>query len=221
MRKRATESQRLDIEISDVLEREKSDGTVDVTFETSDGELKAIYHPVPGARAGVVLVSGAGGGFDGPASVYADLAREVAPHRVATLRLDYRHRNDLDQCVLDALVGVEYLLEQGIKSVGFVGWSFGGAVAINAGLHENVKAIATVATQSSGTEAANQLGDKPILLLHGSADSTLPVSCSVSVHESASGPKEICVFEGANHGLDQVRQQMLEKLRDFLVSKFA
>jgi fermentation-respiration switch protein FrsA (DUF1100 family) len=100
--------------------------------------------------------------------------------------------------------------------VGLVGWSFGGAVVITAAaVHEDVKAVATVATQSAGTDGAEHLGDKPILLLHGTGDKTLSPACSEEVYGMVRGPKELKIYEGANHGLDQVRDEMLEKLREF------
>jgi dipeptidyl aminopeptidase/acylaminoacyl peptidase len=207
-----------EIQIQDIEEKAHDDGTKRVIFRTSHGRLDGIYHPVEDAKAAVVMVSGAGGGFNGPANVYHDLAAELSKQGIASFRLDYRFPNRLDECIVDSIIGIQYLLEEGIEDFAIIGWSFGGAVAITtAALHEDVKAVATVATQSYGTEGARHLEGKPILLMHGTEDKTLPVHGSEHVYSMAGDPKELVVYEGANHGLDQVRDKMLEKLRDFMV----
>jgi alpha/beta superfamily hydrolase len=219
MRTRTRRDETHEIQILDIEERKHDDGTSRVVFRTSHGRLDGIYHPVEGATAGVIMVSGAGGGFNGPANCYQDLAHELAKGGIASFRLDYRFPNRLDECVIDAIIGIQYLQEEGIDSAGIVGWSFGGAVAITtAAVHENIKAVATVATQSYGTDGAAHLDDKPILLMHGTGDRTLPTHCSEQVYARASGPKELKIYDGANHGLDEVRDQMLEKLKEFFVS---
>lgn len=204
--------------MQNIGEEKAAERMVRAAFRTSNGRFNGIYHPVFDAEAAVVLLGGAGGGFDGPANIYQDIATELAKEKIAALRLDYRFPNHLDDCIIDTILGIQLLVEKGIESVGIIGWSFGGAVAITAAaLDDNVKAVAAVATQCYGTEAARHLDDKPLLLLHGSADRTLPTSCSSHVYSIASGPKELEIFEDANHGLDQVRDRMLGRLRDFMV----
>lgn len=218
MTRNADNDQDLDVRVREVIENKQPDGAVYVTFETTAGRLNGLYHPVEDAVVGVVLLGGAGGGLDGPASSYSDLASKLLAHGMASLRLDYRRKTQFEDSVVDAFIGIQYLTEQGIDSVGIVGWSFGGPVAISAAaVHENVKAVATVATQSAGTEGAGYLDGKPILLLHGTGDKSLPVSCSRNVYDLANEPKELRVFESAGHGLEQVRDEMVDALCEFFV----
>lgn len=219
MRPRRRTDQSQGFAIKQIEEKERADGTVDITFKTNDGDLKGIYHPVENAHAAVVMVGGTGGGVTGPASVYPDLAKQLSSEGIASMRLDYRYPAELDDSVIDVIVALQFLDEEGIDNVGLVGWSFGGAVVITAGaVHENVSAVATVATQSAETEGAEHLGDIPVLLLHGTADNTLSPVCSEKVYESITGPKELKIYEGANHGLDEVRVEMLAKLKEFFVA---
>lgn len=204
--------------LRNVKVRQIRDGTAEVRFVTNDGGNKGILHHREGYHAAVVLVGGAGGGFDGPASIYPDLAEVLESEGVSSLRLDYRRPNDLEACVLDVLVAIQFLGDQGIEEVGLVGWSFGGAVVIGAGANSDlVTAVVTVATQSHGTALAPRLSPKALLLIHGAADRTLPPSCSQEVYEHAGEPKELVIYQGANHGIDQKREPMLRKIEDFLV----
>lgn len=218
MRSRGRKQEEAPISILEIEEDAKSDGTIELLIKTSNGDLNGVYHPVEDASTAVVMVGGTGGGVTGPASVYPDLAKELSSNKIASIRLDYRHNAMLDDCVLDVIIAIQYLIEEGICSVGLVGWSFGGAVVITAGaVHENVNAIATVATQCAETDGAEYLDGRPILLLHGTADQTLSPECSEQVYELVDGPKELKIYEGANHGLDEVRDEMLSKLKEFFI----
>ena len=57
-----------------------------------------------------------------------------------------------------------------------MGHSFGGAVAIQTGavLGTHCRGVVTLSTQSAGCEVAAELGDTPLLLLHGTDDEILP-----------------------------------------------
>src|SRR5690348_12926434 len=73
-------------------------------LETNRGAIVTRYHPVEGARAGVVWVGGAGGGLDGPArGIYVEACRRLQGGGIAGLRLHYRRPNHLEECVLDTL----------------------------------------------------------------------------------------------------------------------
>src|SRR5947209_6771277 len=84
-----------------------------VTLRTNRGDVETRYHPAPGAAQGAVWVGGAGGGLDGPArGLYPEACRRLQHQHVAGLRLHYRRPNHLEECVLDTLLGVEFLAEE-------------------------------------------------------------------------------------------------------------
>ncbi len=181
------------------------------------GSVEARYHhPVdtPGPHLGAVWVGGAGGGLDGPArGLYPEACRRLQPLGVAGLRLHYRHPNELEECVLDTLLGVEFLAREGIERVALVGHSFGGAVVIAAGaLSERVAAVVPMSTQTYGTDLAPRLAPRPLLLIHGTNDEVLPDACSRQVFARAGEPKELKLYRGARHGLDEVREELLDVL---------
>ncbi len=90
-------------------------GVDSLTLETNEGAIMARYHETEKIGAAVLWVGGAGGGLDGPAGgLYPRLAGELTGQSVASLRLHYRFPNDLENCVIDTLLGVHYLRhEQG------------------------------------------------------------------------------------------------------------
>lgn len=192
-----------------------SESPVSVTINTPKGNITGIRTDVPGATAAVIMVGGAGGGTQGPAGVYPDLAACLAEKGISGLRLDYRRPNDLAACVFDVRAGIAALQQRGIQRVALTGWSFGGAVVITAGAESDaVAGVATVASQTYGTQAVHHLR-KPLLLLHGTADTTLSPSCSRQLYAQAPGPKELVLYDGDNHGITQHRQQMLDQLCDW------
>lgn len=163
---------------------------------------------------GAVWVGGTGGGLDGPArGLYPAACRRLQHHGVAGLRLHYRFPGNLKECVLDTLLGVDFLSREGINNVALVGHSFGGAVVITAGaLSDHVKAVVPMSTQTYGAELAPELAPRPLLLIHGTNDEVLPDTCSRRVFAEAREPKKLMLYRGARHGLDEVREEVLDLL---------
>ncbi len=169
-------------------------------------KIDARFHPVLGGlsegdppRLGAVWVGGAGGGLDGPArGLYPAASRRLQREGVAGLRLHYRHPNHLQECVLDTLLGVELLAQEGVERVALIGHSFGGAVVIAAGaLSDRVGAVVPMSTQTYGTDLAPEVAPRPMLVIHGTSDEILPDTCSRQVFARARDPKELKLYEGA------------------------
>jgi pimeloyl-ACP methyl ester carboxylesterase len=202
-----------------------ADGAFVVTMETDQGTIDARWHPPQEsddegmtAGAGVVWVGGSSGGLDGPAQrLYVEASRRLQARGVSSLRLHYRKPNDLPECALDTLLGVEFLRSQGCECVALVGHSFGGAVVITAGaLSENVVAVVPMSTQSYGTDLAPNVAPRAMLLIHGTDDEVLPDDCSRHVYARARQPKELVLYPGARHGLDEAREELLDLLENWL-----
>ena len=185
----------------------------DLEIRTARGAVHGILHQAGSAQGAMVMFGGAGGGTHGPAGIYEKLARRLQAEGITALRLEYRHPNYLKECVYDVLAAVEALRQQGIERVVLLGWSFGGAVAINAGAASDlVVGVATVASQTYGAEGVAELSPRSLLLLHGTADDVLPHRCSVELYASAGEPKELVLYPGDNHGITRHAAEMLEKL---------
>lgn len=186
----------------------------EVEIQTSRGAVRAVLHRAEGARGAAVLVSGAGGGVAGPSGVYGDLAERLRADGVTSLRLDYREPNDLPECTYDALAALDALGRRGVEKAVLVGWSFGGAVVISAGVEsEQAVGVATVASQTYGTQSVGRLSpEKSLLLIHGTADKTLPADLSRELYADAGKPKDLVLYPGDGHGIERHREEMLEKL---------
>jgi alpha-beta hydrolase superfamily lysophospholipase len=188
-----------------------AEGVEELTLHTNAGEMPARLHPAPPGAPAVVWVGGSGGGLDGPArGMYPRLATRLSGFGIASLRLHYRHPNHVEECVLDTLLAVQYLVQQRQSgAVALVGHSFGGAVVIAAGaLSEQVAAVVAMSSQTYGTELAPQVSPRPLLLLHGTQDEILPHTCSEFIYKRAREPKELVLYEGCRHGLDECREQV-------------
>ncbi len=190
-----------------------------VRFKTSNGEVAAVFHPVKGGRSAVIWVSGAAGGVEGPAGgLYPRLAERLTGKGIASLRLDYRFPNVLSDCVLDATLGIHFLEAGNYTRLAIVGHSFGGAVAIRAGLEsERVVAVATLSSQTQGTRRAAHLSPRAALLvIHGSVDEVLSERCAYTIYERAREPKKLIIYTGCRHALDECGDQLDADLQSWL-----
>jgi alpha-beta hydrolase superfamily lysophospholipase len=207
----AKQRQEKEFVLEEVLVENTVDGVEELAMRTNAGLITARLHPAAPGAAAVVWVGGSGGGLDGPAwGMYPRLAGQLAAHGIASLRLHYRQPNHLEECVADTLLGVLYLTQLcGYGPVALVGHSFGGAVVISAGaLSEDVAAVVAMSSQTYGTDLAPRVSPRPLLVLHGTADEILPSACSESIYQRAQQPKELLLYPGCRHGLDECRDQV-------------
>jgi fermentation-respiration switch protein FrsA (DUF1100 family) len=200
------------------------DGYLPVTLVTSRGPIACRYYPSEGATRGAVWVPGAVGGWHTPANnLYPDLAAELAAESIASLWIRYRVPAHLEECALDVLAGLAFLENAGVRTAALTGHSFGGAVVIQAGAQsETVCTVVTLATQGHGADAASELGPRcSILLLHGLADQVLPPGSSKYAYDIAKQPKQLVLFEGAHHNLDEVGGDVRRIVRDWILDAFS
>ena len=190
------------------------------------GPIGCAYHAAPGtegnSEAGVIMVGGGDGGLDGPAEqLYPDLSADLAARDIAALRLDFRiHKfpGEVEEGVHDVLAGVQFLAGEGVRRVGLLGHSFGGAVVIEAGVQASEAAsVVTLATQTAGAQRVALLAPRPLLLIHGLRDIRLAPECSRSLHAMAGEPKRIELLEEATHGLRQRREEVRRLTLDWFV----
>lgn len=192
-------------------------GVREIELVTSDGTATGIYHDAPQARAAVLWVGGAIGGFNGAAGCYATLGRELTASGISSLRLSYRYPNELPECVVDALFGIGYLVSRGVERLALVGHSFGGAVVIQAGIRApHVQGVVTLASQTAGALGVEHLAPRPLLLVHGEADTRLPPECSRMIYDMAGEPKRLVLYPGANHALLEAQEPLETLLREWL-----
>jgi pimeloyl-ACP methyl ester carboxylesterase len=207
-----------------------SDTLAHIEVFTMQGLLTLLWHGDRNAAQVVVMAGGAMGGLLGPSDgAYHDLGVALHErHGIGTIRVGYRRPNDLPECVLDVAAACDLAARAGAEAFVTVGHSFGGAVAVGAGiaLPTYVRGVVTLATQSAGCESASQLWPRPILLLHGDRDEILPVMCSEVVSELAGGGG-LVVLPGAGHLLNQgdsgrvVREKLLEWIPPVLAGEGA
>ncbi|MBW3624345.1 MAG: dienelactone hydrolase family protein [Armatimonadetes bacterium] len=201
--------------------KESRQGYHPVRIGTNHGPIEGRYYPVEDARCGAIWAAGAGGGYGSPHGMYERVIAELRTEGIASLQVAYRRPAHLEDSILDLLAGLEFLKDQGVEHAALTGWSFGGAVVIAAAAHSDIaRAVVTVASQSYGADLAAHLPDDcSLLLLHGTGDHTLPSSCSEYIYRIATEPKELRIFPGANHGLDQAADEADPLVRDWIKEK--
>jgi pimeloyl-ACP methyl ester carboxylesterase len=122
--------------------------------------------------------------------------------------------------MLDLLAGVTFFQSTGYEPVIMVGHSFGGAVVIAAGAaSHHVCGVVSLSPQTYGANMAGLLSPKPLLVVHGKSDTRLPYSCGVQIHEWAKEPKELVLFEGAEHRLDECGDELESLLGRWIPEK--
>jgi len=187
--------------------------TAEVEIHTPEGVIKGLLHKAEGARGAILMVGDAGGGLDGPAGLYDSLAERLQKAGITALRIDYREPDDLRESIYDALAGIEAVRQQGAERVALLGWSFGGAVVITAGVASDlVVGVATIACQNFGAEMVADLSPKSLLIMHGTDDLEMPDRYSRELYARARQPKELVLYSGGDHDLAQHTGLALDKL---------
>ena len=194
-----------------------------LVIQTSRGDIPIIVHRAKASKLGVVWVCGARGGFGGPGpGTYMKLAEQFTEQGITSLRLDYRDPNNLPECVLDLMAGVAFFKGQDFEPVVIVGHSFGGAVVIAGGaVSSHVKGVVCLSSQTYGSDAVGQLTPKPLLLVHGKSDTRLPFSCSQQIYDRALEPKQLVLYDGAEHRLEECRDDLEQLLSDWIPATLA
>jgi pimeloyl-ACP methyl ester carboxylesterase len=175
------------------------------------------YGPL-GLDVTVLMVGGAGGGFDSPAkNLYERLAIELPTLGIGAARVSYRNPRSLISCVQDVLAAIEHLRVHGTNRLILIGHSLGGAVVVNAALEDpdDIAGVVTLATQSSGLDDLPRLSC-PILFVHGTDDDILPPACSVGAFRIAPEPRKLELMDGAGHNLDECAEQVYLLLRGWI-----
>ncbi len=212
--------QRMGMHIDQVLVGPPHEGDVGegLLIRTNRGDIPGILHAAPKSSRAVVWVCGARGGFGGPGSgLYAQLAQEFTEAGITSLRMDYRYPNNIQECALDLVAGAGFLRATGYGPAVVVGHSFGGAVVIAAGsVSDNIGAVVSLSPQTYGAQGAGLLSPKPLLVVHGKADTRLPFSCAVAIHDWAKEPRQLVLYEGAEHRLDECREELADLLRRWI-----
>ena len=210
----------MEMRIEQVLVGPPHEGDVGegLVLRTSRGDIRAIRHAAPESTRAVVWVCGARGGFGGPASgLYAELSEEFTGQGITSLRMDYREPNNIQECALDLLAGINFLRATGYGPAVVVGHSFGGAVVIAAAaFSDHVAGVVSLSPQTYGAQGAGMLSPTPLLVVHGKADTRLPFSCAVAIHDWAKEPRELALYEGAEHRLDECRAELMDLLREWI-----
>lgn len=196
-------------------EVELAPGLAHVEVFTLRGLLTLLWHGPRSAESVVLLCGGAMGGLLGPADgLYHDLGATFAEAGIGTVRVDYRQPNQLDLCLLDVLAAADLAARSGARRFVVVGHSFGGAVAVRAGvaMGDWAAGVVTLATQTAGCETADRLAGVPMLLLHGDRDELLPAMASELVHQLAGGHGELIVLPGCGHLMTEAGAELRARL---------
>jgi pimeloyl-ACP methyl ester carboxylesterase len=190
---------------------------------TMRGLLTVLWHGPVDAHDVLVTCGGGMGSLLGPAEgLYHALGVSLAARGIGTVRVGYRKPNDLPRCVHDVAAAADLAGRRGARRFVVMGHSFGGAVAIQVGavLSTHCAGVVTLSTQSAGCEVAAELGETPLLLLHGTNDEILPPETSAIVRMLA-GHGEVVLLPGAGHLLTEAAGEIRERLDTWISARFA
>lgn len=200
-----------------VVESALGPDVASVEVVTLSGIVVCLRHAGPGDGddAAVLFCGGALGGLSGPVRLFERVAQ-----RTGGVRIHYRRPGELDDCVLDVLLLAHLLERTGATRFVLVGHSFGGAVAIAAGvaLGDTCAGVVTLASQVPGAEEVGRLAGVPLLLIHGDQDAILPDLCSRWLHEEAGDPKELVIVPGEGHLFEGVADALTDRVSSFVTA---
>jgi len=211
-------SDELNLAITGVEMQDEIAGARRVRLVTTHGKISMMLHAVEKAEGAILCVGGAGGSLDGPAMLYPRLGLEMRALGYTVLRLGYRIPGEMPECVLDTMAGLSFLKGIGHRRVALIGHSFGGGVVIaTATLNPLAVAVVAISSQLDGAQNVNQLSPRPLLLIHGGADTVLRDESSRLIFERACEPKTLKLFPGADHGLTQAGEEVFALVKQWLL----
>lgn len=189
-------------------------------IRTTRGDIPLVLHGAEPPGRVALCICGAIGGFDGPALLYPRMGLDLPRMGIGVARLNYRMPNEFGECVVDTMAGLTFLKGVGYARAALIGHSFGGAVAINAGtLAPAVTSVVAISSQLAGAHVVGDLAPRPLLLLHGTADTILSHECSQVLYERARDPKTLKLFDGADHRFAAAGDELYQTVRDWLLSR--
>jgi fermentation-respiration switch protein FrsA (DUF1100 family) len=93
-------------------------------------------------------------------------------------------------------------------------------VVIAAGtLTDQVVAVVALSPQTYGAQGAVYVAPRPLLLVHGLADTRLPPRCARQIYQWADEPKELVCYPGAEHGLRECQGELQALLHRWIPEK--
>lgn len=174
-------------------------------------------------RAGVVFLSGVDGGFFEPVDgLYERVAAQLSHVGVSSIFVRYRNPGELESSVQDAVAAADYLKRLGVRRVALVGWSFGGAVIMNAAVRvPEVETVVGIAAQSRDTEAVQKFKKQSILLFHSDQDENVPYYAVQQILDEAPAgvDKRRVNLQGFDHSLSGARNSVDPVVLGWLESK--
>jgi len=197
-----------------------------VTIETEDGERIAAWHgPSADGRASLLYFPGNGGSIADSDDRFAELLDEGFGFLAISYRGYPGSTGSPSEAglVLDALAGFDWLTAHGVdaKTIIVYGWSLGSGVAAQLAGLRPVRALVLEAPFLSAEAIARQrfpmfpVGllmkdrfrtdlalpriDRPLVVLHGDADRTIPVEHGREIVRRYDGPKVFLEFPGGTH----------------------
>jgi len=81
-----------------------------------------------------------------------------------------------------------------------------------------VAGVVAFAPQTYGAQMAGQLAPRPLLVVHGKADTRLPYACGGYIDDWAQEPKQLVLYDGAEHRLDECAAALEQLLTQWILT---
>ncbi len=163
--------------------------------------------------------------------IVCSLERVLQSLNIATLKFNFRgaiqasHYMGPRGAVQDAILAVNYMKTNlGLSSLGVVGYSFGGSIALALSLYGifdftiTLSASLQILFDACEFTSYHENITWPCLLFHGNQDKVVPIQDLYQISKLLGEKSEICIIEGEGHFYSHSLWKVEERLREYVIS---
>lgn len=202
---------------------EAQESYIPLTFNTTRGNIESRYYPTYKSKTGVIFLNDGQKDWSSPAkSLYTNLAESLQiTKNISSLWVQYRDGKNIEESIIDSVVGATYLCQEQIEKIIVVGHSFGSVVGFN--LASILPEVRLAIALTPPSEISSIIGEIPfstrLRYIHGGSDTTAIPDIEGLVLNNNLHSQQIRMYKDTGYDLEEVAFDLFETLQQWIVKE--